>query len=289
MTNIVVPFKSDHVVSQSAISNAVYRYYNKKRDDRNQRQAGDTMIVHHHFGLGDLQIDLDVATQDEITSEIQRLESNLTNHILMLLNPNCNDTILDLGCGRGGNMITIAKATGATIVGSNLSEYQAEYCKKAFEFNGVSDKCRVDINDFTNLPYDDNSFSAVYSSEITEYVFDLVKFFAGINRTMAVNGKFVIATWCYDKTFNENDLVKLIDPINLHYASTIHPSDEYLSALKESGFDVVHLEDRSKDFLPYWHLRKRWNDASGIEDSFIEGHTNGMLKYLFITAKKRGC
>ncbi|CAN0383097.1 unnamed protein product, partial [Hapterophycus canaliculatus] len=88
--------------------------------------------------------------------------------------------VLDCGCGIGGPYRNIAKFTGADITGITINEYQV---KRGNEVNAKMGYAHSDgfsslsspllhptslqQGDFMKLPFEDNSFDAVYAIEAT--------------------------------------------------------------------------------------------------------------------------
>jgi len=273
-------FNNNHLISQDALSARVYDYYNNKKDDRNLAQATDG-YVHHHFGLGP------ILPYDNIIEEIQRQENALTSHIIELLDIKKDANVLDIACGRGGNMFRIAdEFPSSKVTGINITQYQTKYCNDQIALRGSQDRLEVNQGDFLDMPYQDESFTNSYCCEVTQYALDLKPLFDEVYRTMKKGGKFIIATWCYNPDADADRVREIVEPINDHYASTMHSNRDYLSKLSSAGFKVTHDEDRTEDLIPYWELRKDWDMASGIEDEFIDGHKDGTLLYKFFIAEK---
>jgi ubiquinone/menaquinone biosynthesis C-methylase UbiE len=194
---------------------------------------------------------------------------------------------LDVACGRGGNMFRIAdEYTLAVVDGINITHYQAEYCTDEINTRGFQDRMEVRQANFLSMPYPNDTYSHEYCCEVTQYTLDLSVLFDEVYRTLKPGGVFVIATWCYNEDKPINRLREIIEPINTHYASTMHSNAAYKDALITSGFKITHDEDRTEDLIPYWELRDGWDMASGIESNFIDGHTDRTLLYKFFIGVK---
>lgn len=282
-------FNNQHTQTQNTLSTAVCDYYNDKREDRNLSQSVFDGYVHHHFGLGPTSINAAIANHDQITQEIQRQETSLTDHLIDLLNINSSDDhrVLDAGCGRGGSMLRIAHRYPLSCVdGVTISRYQAEFCNTEFIKQRLTDRLEVRHANFLSLPYRDEYFTRAYCCETTQYALDLEPLFREIYRTLQLAGLFVIATWCFNDDDPTTDVEKFVEPINDHYASTMHGINEYTETLKRAGFTVIGRENRTRDLIPYWELRNAWKMRSGIEQCFIDHHRTNELQYHFIVAKK---
>jgi geranyl diphosphate 2-C-methyltransferase len=283
-------FNNNHTQTQNSLSTAVFDYYNNKKNDRNLLQAVDG-FVHHHFGLGPTEIDAANATTEEITAEVQRQENKLTSHLINFLQfdkiSNRDERAIDLGCGRGGTIFRIIeKFPNVRVDGINLTEYQTNFCKEEIEKRNLQDRTEVRQANFLSIPYADSTFSHAYCCEVTQYALDLEVLFKEVYRVLQPGGRFVIATWCFNDNLNTQTFNEFIEPINDHYASTMHGINEYTDAIKDSGLNLIFTEDRTADLVPYWELRSHWELKSGIEEYFIENHKNNKLNYYFIVASK---
>jgi ubiquinone/menaquinone biosynthesis C-methylase UbiE len=284
-------FKNEHTHNQTALSGAVRYFYNGAQQDRNLLQAAEDGYVHHHFGIGKTTFDHAKATTPEITAEIQRLENNLTNHIITLLQFDSyrkGESVVDLGCGRGGNLFTILdKKPDVTAKGITIADYQAKFCVDKISSDGLQARAEVTQGTYLDTPYKDGEFTHALCCETTHYAVDMCELFDEVNRILAPKGRFVIATWCFDDAKNTSEFYKFIEPINDNYASTMHGFSEYLACLDKSGFDVIFTEDFTEDQVNYWEVRTSWELKSGIEPYFLQAHKDKDMLYKFIVATKR--
>lgn len=281
-------FKNPHLENQNTLSAKVYEYYNNKKQDRNLVQASEDGYVFHHFGFGPTMIDPSKATEEEITKEIQRQENEMASRLIELLGYTEEESrTLDIACGRGGNLLRIVdQYPNVKIDGVNIAHYQVDFCNDAIKERGVEDRAKVKQASYLNMPYPNETFTHEFCCEGTPYALDLKDLFREVERTLKPGGKFVIATWCYNHTKSENDLVNVIEPINDHYASTMHSDKFYKDSLSACGLTLIDEEDRSMDLIPYWELRDVWTMKSGIEENFLKGHKEGLILYKFFVAIK---
>lgn len=74
---------------------------------------------------------------------------------------------LDVGCGVGGVARTIARHSGAIIVGLNINDYQLSKAGKLGVQQKLDHLVSYQKGDFMKQPFDDNTFDAVYQCEAT--------------------------------------------------------------------------------------------------------------------------
>ncbi len=165
-----------------------------------------------------------------------------------------DDTVLDIGCGRGRVAAHIASLTGATVTGINIDDSQLESAKKNAKRRGLSERCRfmkADLNELP-MPFDDASFDAVYHVQVFSLSKDLLALFKDIYRILKPGGKLSCLDWvslsAYDpKNPKHSDLMKRIKPL---VGAIGTPSDkEYVDLMKKAGFKILISEIPSVDGL----------------------------------------
>src|SRR5262249_354422 len=93
------------------------------------------------------------------------------NRILDGLHIPCDGRVLDMGCGRGGVLIGVAKrlssgrATGIDLWSTrDQSGNASDVTRRNASIEGVSDRVTIETGDMRALPFDDRSFDLVVSS-----------------------------------------------------------------------------------------------------------------------------
>tara|TARA_B100002051_G_scaffold256989_1_gene273975 strand:+ start:255 stop:941 length:687 start_codon:yes stop_codon:yes gene_type:complete len=120
---------------------------------------------------------------------------------------NIDDSIiLDIGCGEGFLLRMVKKAK--KIVGIDMSRTAIKRAKS------LSDNIEYHIGDASNMPFEDNSFDIIFSSEVLEHVLEPEKVFKEICRILKPNGRFVFSVPDEQRTL---DLIKLVKRLGLIY------------------------------------------------------------------------
>ncbi len=96
--------------------------------------------------------------------------------------------ILDIGCGPG-TLFSLFKKNHLLHVGLDLSYSQLSFAKNKFKASFIN-------SDALNLPFKNNSFDYVTSTELIEHLpkEETNKFLTGINNVLKNNGKLVLTT-----------------------------------------------------------------------------------------------
>mmetsp|Transcript_3847 Transcript_3847/g.8574 ORF Transcript_3847/g.8574 Transcript_3847/m.8574 type:complete len:413 (+) Transcript_3847:388-1626(+) len=161
--------------------------------------------------------------------------------------------VLDIGCGVGGPMRNIQHFTGADITGLTINQYQVNVANQYCEQRGISDKCRVIQGDFQYMTdaFEAESFDAAYAIEATCHSPDRRVCFKGVNHCLKKGGLFAAYDWVvlpergYDS--NNPDHVRIKEGIEVgNGLPTLATTAEIVSALEDSGFEVVDVFDANK-------------------------------------------
>ncbi|MDH3726871.1 MAG: methyltransferase domain-containing protein [Myxococcales bacterium] len=204
--------------------------------------------------------------------------------------------VLDVGCGVGGPMRTIARFSGATIEGVNNNDYQLTKVRKYNEAAGLTDLCSGFKGDFMNLQVPDEKYDAAYAFEATCHAPDKVKVFKEIHRTLKPGGLFAAYEWCmtsrFDPNSTEHQRIKkgIEEGDSLPDIATI---PEVLEALGAAGFEVIESHDAAGTCDPetpwYLPLVGETNTLLGLRRGrhgrFLADHTIRTLEGLRIAPK----
>jgi SAM-dependent methyltransferase len=87
-----------------------------------------------------------------------------------------NETVLDMGCGRGAVLLAAAKlipngrAIGVDIWRADQTDNSQQNTLRNAEMEGVADRVEVRTADITELPFDDDSFDIIVSSLVVHNI-----------------------------------------------------------------------------------------------------------------------
>ncbi|KAG1677547.1 hypothetical protein FOA52_014445 [Chlamydomonas sp. UWO 241] len=150
--------------------------------------------------------------------------------------------VLDVGCGVGGPLRTIASVTGAHCVGLTINQYQVDRAKYHNLKQGVAPLTTVVRGDFLNMPFENASFDGAYAIEATCHAPKLETVYGEVFRVLKPGAKFVTYEWVstnmYDKTNAEH--VRIMDEINWgNGLPEMRTWKEAEDAGKKVGFELV--------------------------------------------------
>ncbi|KAF5528480.1 Sterol 24-C-methyltransferase [Colletotrichum aenigma] len=186
--------------------------------------------------------------------------------------------VLDVGCGVGGPAREIAKFTGAYITGLNINEYQVERAARYTKTERMDKNVQFVQADFMNIPFEDNTFDAVYAIEATVHAPSLQAVYSEIHRVLKPGGVFGVYEWVMTEAYDNDNLSHRKTRIDIEQGNGIAnmvKASEALRAFEAAGFEILENEDMADRPDPspwYWPL-----DAG----SWRHAQTMGDLLYTF--------
>lgn len=173
------------------------------------------------------------------------------NHNQVLFEQQVGDTLkvgpgqvaLDIGCGSGFIANTIQEHTGAKIVGMNISPDQIATARANAEKGGKLGKLLDfqvgSMND--PLPFEDNSFDAVYVMQAICYVHDPVALMKEVRRVLKPGGVFsdlsIVTLDNYDPN-NKTQHTMMKNAQRVSVVTTFRPRHVYEDACLANGFTL---------------------------------------------------
>eukprot|EP01132_Coremiostelium_polycephalum_P004651 gene4651-5810_t len=165
--------------------------------------------------------------------------------------------VLDIGCGVGGPQRTIARFSGAHVVGLNNNDYQIQRGQRLNEMAGLSHLTSFLKADFMKIPVEDATYDCAYQIEATCHAPDLVGCYKEIFRVLKPGGLFGGYEWIMTNKYDPNNerhvMVKKQIELGNGLPDLIQPKD-VLYALKEAGFEVITSFDVAETSDLPWYL-----------------------------------
>jgi sterol 24-C-methyltransferase len=178
--------------------------------------------------------------------------------------------LLDVGCGVGGPMRTIAKATGARVTGLNNNAYQVGRGTQHNERAGLAEQCELVKGDFLAMPFDDNTFDGAYEIEATCHAPDKRSVYAEVLRVLKPGAVFAGYEWVTTDRYDPDNLEhrRLAHQVSAGNAlPDLQGGDEVRRAMLEAGFEEVHCQD----LAPTAHPDTPWYQSLVGEGMSVRG------------------
>jgi len=221
----------------------------------------------------------------------ESFESSIARHEMWLshkLGLKDGMRVLDVGCGVGGPMRTIARFSGAHIVGLNNNEYQIERGRRLNEQAGLSHQCSFIKADFMKVPNDDNTYDAIYEVEATCHAPDKVGIYTEIKRLLKPGQLFAGYEWVVTDKYNASnpEHVKLKNGIEVgNGLPDLETPEVIVAALKKAGFEVLEAFDLApKSDIPwYFSLAPNFTVTGFLHTGFGRWLTGRLVRVLEYT------
>ncbi|GHE29004.1 methyltransferase domain-containing protein [Streptomyces vinaceus] len=267
----------------------IARYWDHEARPVNLRLGDVDGLYHHHYGIGDVDHAAlgstdDSAYEKKLIAELHRLESAQTDVLLDHLGAiGRGDTLVDAGCGRGGSSVMAHQRFGCKVEGVTLSAKQAEFANQRARELGIEDSVRARVCNMLDMPFETGQAAGSWNNESSMYV-DLHDLFAEHARVLAVGGRYVTITGCWNPRYGQPS--KWVSQINAHFECNIHSRREYMRAMADNRLVPQAVIDLTPATLPYWELRATSSLVTGIEEAFINSYKDGSFQYVLIAADR---
>jgi sterol 24-C-methyltransferase len=154
--------------------------------------------------------------------------------------------VLDVGSGVGGPARTIARFSGAEVIGLNYNDYQIKRAKKHDVEQGLDRRISYVQCDFMKVPLESNAYDAAYQLEATCHAADLRGCYAEIGRLLKPGACFAGYEWCftdrYDPGSKEHQEIKKGIEEGAGLPDVVTQA-QVLAALRGAGYEVIDSFD----------------------------------------------
>ena len=282
------------IVAPAEVTGNVGRYQAWFDGGQERRRGGHAAVVNtyydlvtdfYEYGWGQSFHFAPRARGESFRESILRHEHWLAARLV--LSPDSH--VLDVGCGVGGPMRTIARFTGAKITGLNNNAYQVARARLHNRRAGRDRLCEVVEGDFMAMPFPDATFDAAYAIEATVHAPGLAAAYAEIGRVLRPGGMLASYEWAMTGRFDADDPEHQRLRREIEFANgIIHLSTaaEIADAVAAAGLTLVQAEDRcANSEVPWWErLAPARNPFAPRRSSGIGKHfTNVAIRLLEAT------
>lgn len=127
------------------------------------------------------------------------------------LNIKDKDVFADLGCGRGGPGMWIARKTGADVIGIDISKTAVTSAQKRVDHFGIKGKASFRTGNFYNTGLEDASCDGAISVDALWHAPDRKRALEEIARILKRDARFVFTTWDGNIPFMPKDHKRLLE------------------------------------------------------------------------------
>jgi sarcosine/dimethylglycine N-methyltransferase len=200
------------------------------------RQAIEQALVAAGKDLGHLRPE-DLA----LLEDFHTMGRIATTQLADLAEITSDDDVLDAGSGIGGTARYIAGRSRCHVVAVDLT---VEYCETARWLNqlaGLDDRISVRQADVTDLPFEDATFTLMFSQHVQMNVADKALLYAEARRVLADGGRLAVWDIVAGESGVPNFPVPWADRPEYSHLTT---SDRLRTAIATSGFEIEQWDCR---------------------------------------------
>ena len=157
-----------------------------------------------------------------------------------------NKIVLEIGCGTGNGSKLIKKYFQTNkLYASDLDERMINIAKR----KNTDDSITFEVQDATNLKYQNNSFDAVFDLGVIHHIPNWKNCLKELKRVLKPNGQIIIEDLSIE-TFS-TPFGKLMKKILKHPYTSMYKEDEFVKHLEKIGFKIV-LHKRYSPLIRYF-------------------------------------
>ncbi|BAZ11753.1 cyclopropane-fatty-acyl-phospholipid synthase family protein [Calothrix sp. NIES-4071] len=187
--------------------------------------------------------------------------------------------ILDVGCGVAGPAINIAAYSGAHVTGININAQQLEIANRRVKEHGLSDKIELVLADAMQMPFENESFDAVYIFEAGCHMPNKANFYQECALVLRPGGVFVGTDWFTAEDLTTEQKTKYIEPIcRYHAVPNIISLGDLKKCLVSAGLTVEVVENIEN----HGNILRNWE----LMDTRIAQNIRGLIPWLLPSTLK---
>ena len=184
-------------------------------------------------------------TGDESVAEAS---AAMTAHLLECAGIGAGHRVLDIACGFGGTLRTLARL-GCSVKGLDISANCVAHSRKANADAGLGDRIDVAVGDFHDIDSAPDDWDAVVCQEAIIHSPNRPKVFMEVFRVLKPGGVFAFSDIV---TGHEAD-ISMVEAAFARLGATVGATiNDYEAMAREAGFDTSHAEERQGDIRTHY-------------------------------------
>jgi len=185
------------------------------------------------------------ATGNETVAEAS---ARMTQYLLERAGISAGDRVLDIACGFGGTLRTLARL-GCQVRGIDISKNCVDYARKANAEAGLGDRIDVAVGDFHSIDAAPETWDAVICQEAIIHSPNRPRVFSEVCRVLRPGGVFAFS----DILTGENAEMSMVEAAFARLgASAGATMGDYQKMARAAGLEVSFVEERLEDIRTHY-------------------------------------
>jgi ubiquinone/menaquinone biosynthesis C-methylase UbiE len=221
-----------------------------------------------------------IETYGEDFGQTSWVTTEESNAIPQRLGLSSDSFVLEVGCGSGGYALHIGEKWGCRIVGLDVNEPGVRNANELAKTRGLASRLRFDQCDASkHLPFDDNTFDAVFSNDALCHLPGRLQVLSEIFRVLKPGGRMLFSDALIIGGMISHEEIAQRSSIGFYVYS---PPGENERLLEMAKFKHIRADDTTKSAA---QIANRWylaREKRKEELAATEGTTNfeGLQRFL---------
>jgi ubiquinone/menaquinone biosynthesis C-methylase UbiE len=232
-----------------------------------------------------------IETYGEDFGQTSWVTTEESNEIPQRLELRPDSSVLELGCGSGGYALHLAEKVGCRLVGLDINAFGVRNANQLALARGLASAARFEECDASkNLPFDDNTFDAVFSNDVLCHLPGRPEVLREMFRVLKPGGRMLFSDALVVGGLLSNEEIATRSSIGFYVYS---PPGENERLIERAGFRRIHVTDTTESAA---RVAKQWHHAREKRKEELvaaEGNINfeGLQRFLscvhILTSEKR--
>lgn len=172
----------------------------------------------------------------------------MTRYLLELAGIRAGQSVLDIACGFGGTLRTLARL-GCQAKGIDISMNCVEHARKANDQAGLSNSIDVENGDFHDIDSAPDAWDAVVCQEAIIHSANRPRVFAEVHRVLRPDGVFAFSDILTGKGADISMVEAAYERLGASAGATI---DDYQEMARQAGLEIAYCEERLDDIRTHY-------------------------------------
>jgi ubiquinone/menaquinone biosynthesis C-methylase UbiE len=197
-----------------------------------------------------------IETYGEDFGQTSWVTSEESNEIPRLLDLRPNSSVLEVGCGSGGYAVHLAEKVGCRLVGLDINALGVSNANRLALERGLASEARFEQCDASkNLPFDDDTFDAVFSNDVLCHLPGRPEVLGEMFRILKPGGRMLFSDALVIGGLVSHEEIATRSSIGFYVYS---PPGENERLMEQARFRQTRTTDTTENAAG---VAKRWHDA----------------------------